>query len=321
MIMPVPKVGFLNSGTKNLFDQLGLVAAFKQGLAAFNYAEPNTVKIEEKFADGNYAQLSGLANGLVQAGVKVLAAAGGVVSAQAAVSATSSIPIVFVGGYNPNAILFQPGIMGIPPNTTGISIYTTESVPERLSVLRALLGNNTAKVDALLHPFPPNPPFVYQQELLQAQRASLTVVEAPNAGDLDGAFDWAKNADNAEGLLVCADPFFTTQRDKIVAAAKTYALPTCYPFRLYAEAGGLMSFGPNLRAIYQIAGQYVGKILNGAQPSQLPPTVVSTAEFELVINQTTANQLGLQIPQSLASRAQIIQTTAHHDHGKRGDRR
>jgi putative ABC transport system substrate-binding protein len=258
------------------------------------------VEIISRWAEGNYGILQRQAAELVARGVDVIAATGGLVAAQEAVRATDKIPIVFLGGVHPAQVEFIKGTKGPPPNATGVDTSTTDSVPERLARLRRLAPDAT-KVAVLLR----CGTFVFEREKEQAAKASLEVVEASNEHEYEPAFALAvKNG--ADALIVCADPSFTNLRKKLVALAKNFELPTAYSFRADPEAGGLMSYGPSLRKAYRQIGDYTGKILNGALPSELPVQVMQISDFEEVINSGTAKTLGLQLTHERCKGAQII---------------
>jgi putative ABC transport system substrate-binding protein len=294
----VKVIGFLNSGSASAF--IKYVEVFRQGLEDMGYVEGENVEIVSRWAEGDYGVLKKQAGELVKHGVDVLAATGGIVAAQEAARATSKIPIVFVGGVHPAEVEFVKGTKGPPHNATGVDTSTTVSVPERLARLRKLVPGAT-KVAALLRPGT----FVYGREKEQAVKASLEIVEANDESEYAAAFASAVKK-GANALIVCADPSFTNFRKKLVALARDHKLPTAYSFRVYPEAGGLMSYGPSLRKAYRQAGEYTGKVLNGMQPHELPIVVMQIADFEEVINSGTAKALGLSLTQKQRKGAQVI---------------
>ena len=295
------KIGFLNSGSASKFSELFDV--FQQNLKDSGFEHGKNVQIVPKWANGDYDKLEPFAVDLVDEPVDVIAATGGLISALAAVRATRRIPIVFAGGYSPARVAFRRGIKGPPANATGFSLSTTETVKDRRDELHKFLKKKF-KTAMLLHLYNnPTPTYVYDHELKQAANASLEVVD--DSAGLDQAFQDAVSK-GARALLVCADPYFTTQRAKIIALAKQYSLPTAYPFRHYADDGGLLSFGPSLRKTYRGVGDYVANILKGTPISNLPVKAAKISEFETVINGTTAVELGLKIPKMMRKHAQII---------------
>jgi putative tryptophan/tyrosine transport system substrate-binding protein len=291
-------IGFLNSGSPSPFTKYFEV--FRQGLEDTGYIEGENVEIIPRWAEGDYGALQSQAAELVARGVKVIAATGGLVSALEAVKATAKIPIVFLGGVDPAQVEFVKGTKGPPPNATGVDTSTTASVPERLAKLRELAPNAT-KVAVLLRPGT----LVYESEKDQAVKASLEIVEASDESQYEPAFALAVKK-GANAIIICADPSFTNMRQKLVALAKHFKLPAAYSFRPYPEAGGLMSYGPILRKAYRQVGEYTGKILNGMHPGELPVVVMQIADFEEVINSSTAKGLGLELTHKRRKGAQII---------------
>jgi putative ABC transport system substrate-binding protein len=292
----MPVIGFLNSGSASAFQQS--VAAFNQGLNDSGYQDRQNVNIQYVWADGNYDQLPMLASGLVTQQVDVIAASGGVTSARAAKNSTSTIPIVFVSGFNPAdprvglvKDLSKPG-----GNATGVNVYNTELLPQRLELFSQLVPNS--EIVLLLNPGI----FLAQTGIEQGRLPDTRVVNAATESDLDARFAEAQNGGFA--ILVDADSFFTSKRDLIVALAKKYNVPTAYPWREYAEAGGLMSHGPSLTNTYRQLGVYAAMVLKGSNPADLP--VVQSNVFELVINVGTAKIHGLEVPSSLLLRADKI---------------
>jgi putative ABC transport system substrate-binding protein len=290
-------IGFLSSGSENGFSNF--IGAFHEGLESSGYVDGQNVSIVFRWADGNYETLPQLAADLVRQRVDLIATTGGVVSAQAAMRAANEIPVLFVSGYDPEKMEFREKEIGRGSNATGVNLHTTESVPERLALLRQLVPN-AGKVAVLLRPGTD----VYKRETEEAEKASLLIVEASGEGEFRSAFASAK--DQADAMLVCADPSFTNHRKKLVALAEEYGLPTAYALRAYVEAGGLMSYGPDLHDAYRHVGEYAGKILAGSSPDALGVRMNSLSDFELVINGKTAAALGLTIPTDLQQRAEII---------------
>jgi putative tryptophan/tyrosine transport system substrate-binding protein len=224
--------------------------------------------------------------------------------ALAAKSGTSTIPIVFLGGgdvLGTEAI----GSIGRPGgNVTGMSIMTTELDPKRLDLLADLVPQ--ARVIALLtNPTRTNAESMTQevQEGARTKGVQVPVLKAATEGEIDAAFA-AVGQVHASALVVAADPFFTSKREQLVALAARFAIPAIYQWREFVMAGGLVSYGPNLLRMYREVGVYVGKILNGAKPAELP--VEQPPILELVINLKTAKALDLVVPQSLLARADEV---------------
>jgi putative ABC transport system substrate-binding protein len=298
----VPVIGYMSGRSPK--DSARETAAFLQGLAEVGFIEDQSVKIEYRWALGQYDRMPALAAELVERHVAVLAAVGGDASARAAKWATKTIPIVFGLGNDPveNGLvksLNRPG-----GNATGFTLLTTEMEPKRLGLLHQLI-QHTPLVGVLLNPnFAPA-----AAQHRDLERAASTIgqklyaAQASNDAELKSAFA-ALLERRVAALLVAADPFFDTRRDRIIAFAAKNRIPAIYQFRSYALAGGLISYGPNIGDSYRQAGIYVGKILKGAKPADLP--VLLPTKFDFVINLKAAKALGLEIPAGLLSVASEV---------------
>jgi putative ABC transport system substrate-binding protein len=298
----MPVIGFLNSASPG--PAATLVAAFRHGLNKAGYVEGQNVAIEYRWAEGQYDRLRGMASDLVRRNVSLIAATGGLVVAQAAKGATSTIPVLFIAGFDPVREGLAASINRPGGNATGVSVYTAELGPKRLGLLRELLPN-VVKIAMLVNPGSISTE-IERKDLEEATRGTglqLLVLEASAEGDLEKAVNDAVNQ-SAGALIVSADAFFTSRRSQIVALAAQYALPASYPWLQYAEAGGLISYGPNLTWAYEQIGVYASRILKGAKPEDLPVQLPTT--FELVINLKTAKSLGLEIPPTLLARADEV---------------
>jgi putative ABC transport system substrate-binding protein len=298
----MPLIGFLNSASPE--PATPLVAAFRRGLERTGYVEGRNVVIEYRWAEGRYDRLPALIEELIRRKVAVIAATGGLVTAQVAKVATSTIPVLFIAGFDPVkeglvASMNRPG-----GNATGVSVYTTELGAKRLEQLRELLPG-LAKVAALVNPHGILIE-IEKKDLEAAGRIAgieLSVVEASSENDFGRAFSDAVNA-GANALIVPADPFFTSRRSQLVALASRYRLPATYPWSQYVDVGGLMSYGPTLTWAYEEIGAYAGRILKGTKPDALPVQLPTT--FEMAINLSTAKSLGLSIPPFLLARANRV---------------
>jgi putative ABC transport system substrate-binding protein len=287
-------------------DSSHLVAAFRQGLAEGGFVEGETVAIDFRWARGEYGLLPALATELVDRQVAVLVGAGGDSAALAAKHATSTIPIVFGMGGDPVKAGLVESLNRPGGNATGFTLLTNEMEPKRLGLLHELVPG-IPLIGALLNPnFPPA--FRQLQELEEAARAigqQLFVSKASNDTELAAAFA-AFLEQQVGALLVAADPYFDTRRERIITFAAQNRLPTMYHFREYVVAGGLISYGPNVTDGYRQAGIYAARILKGVKPAELP--IVQPTKFELVINLKTAKALGLSVPQMiLAGTDEVIE--------------
>ena len=296
----MPVIGYLSSASPQA--TASSVAAFHKGLGEAGYVEGETVRIEYRWAEGNYDRLPAMAVDLVAYGVDVIAAVGGP-SGIAAKRATTTIPIVFTGGIDPVATGLVASLARPGGNVTGINFLFVDMHPKRVELLCELVPQ--AKVIALLvNPSFPGAERTIEavQEAARARGVKVIVVKARREGDIDAAF--ATLVDQAGALIVGSDPFFGGQREQLVALASRHAIPAIYTERGFAEAGGLLSYGANLSVTARQAGIFVGKILKGAKPSDLP--VEQPTRFELVINLKTAKALGLLVPQSILARADEV---------------
>jgi ABC-type uncharacterized transport system substrate-binding protein len=300
--MAMPVVGFLSPGFPE--PSSFLVTAFREGLKEASYVEGQNVTIEYRWAKGQYDQLQSLAADFVRRQVEVIAATGGTISAQAAKAATATIPIVFNVGDDPIKSGLIVSFNRPGGNLTGVNTQSPALEPKRLGLLRELVPQ-AAIVAVLLNPT--NPDADLQSRDLQVAATAigqqLRIFNASSEGDLDAAFA-ALVQQRADALLVGNDVFFTNRREQIVALAARHAVPTIYAFRQFAESGGLMSYSTNLVEVYRQVGLYVGRILKGEKPADLP--VVQPTKFELVINLKTAKTLGIKISDNLLSLADEV---------------
>jgi putative tryptophan/tyrosine transport system substrate-binding protein len=296
----IPVVGFLSG--RSPAESAGVVAAFREGLSETGYAESQNVSIDFRWAEGQSDRLPALASELVHRPVDVIAALGE--SGPAAKAATTTIPIVFGTGGDPVeaglvASLNRPG-----GNITGATFLTAVLGAKRLGLLRELVPG--APVVALL--VDPNK-FVGQVQIRDVQEAaralgqSLVVLDGGTDERIETAFA-ALAPQHVAALLVGADPFFDTRRERLVALASQHRMPAIYQFREYAVAGGLMSYGTSITDMYRLVGLYVGRVLKGEKPADLP--VMQVTKFELVINLATAKALGVRISDNLLSLADEV---------------
>ena len=298
----MPVVGFLNPGFPE--PSSFLVTAFREGLRELSYVDGQNIAIEYRWAKGRYDQLQMLAADLVQHQVAVIAATGGGVSAQAAKAATATIPIVFNVGEDPVKSGLIVSFNRPGGNITGVNTLSPALEPKRLGLLRELLPKATV-IAVLLNPA--NPDADLQRRDVEVAAAALgqqlLVFNASSETELEWAFS-ALVQQQADALLVGNDVFFTNRREQIVALAARHAVPAIYTFRSFVESGGLMSYSTSLVEVYRQIGLYVGRVLKGEKPAELP--VVHPTKFEFVINIKTAKALGIKISDNLLSIADEV---------------
>jgi putative ABC transport system substrate-binding protein len=297
----MPVIGYLSGTSPGAFAPFA--AGFRQGLSETGYVEGQNVAIEYRWAEGQYDRLPKLAAELVSRKVDVIATIS-MPLALAAKNATSTIPIVFIIGTDPVELGLVSSLARPDGNLTGITVMATELMPKRLELLSELVPQ--AGVIALL--VNPNnassePQMRDVQEAARAKRVQLRILKASTESEIDAAIATLVQL-QAGALVVGIDLFFNSRRAQLVALAARHAVPAIYEFREFAAAGGLISYGPSLTAIYRQVGGYAGKILKGAKPADLP--VQQPTTFELVINLNTAKALGLTVPPSILARADEV---------------
>jgi putative ABC transport system substrate-binding protein len=298
----MPAIGFLNSGS--LAGSAHLAAAFRQGLKESGYVEGQNVQIEYRWAEAQFDRLPALAADLVHRQVSVIAGTT-TPAALAAKAATSRIPIVFTTAVDPVAAglvvsLNQPG-----SNATGVNNYVSALGAKRLELLHELVPNATVIGMLVENPIYPDAQSQWK-DVKEAARITGQQVHAVNVssdGDFDSAFTTLVSL-NVRALLVAPDILFLIRRDQLVKLAAQHGIPAIYSQREFVLAGGLIGYGPNVGDGYRQAGIYTGRILKGANPSDLP--VMQPTKFELIINLRTAKALGLEIPPKLLALADEV---------------
>jgi putative ABC transport system substrate-binding protein len=294
-------VGFISGGAPG--ESARLVTAFQNGLSEAGYVESNNVFIAFRWAEGQYDRVPTLAAELVDQHVTVIAAFGPP-AALAAKAATPTIPIVFSVGVDPVeaglvASLNRPG-----GNVTGMTLFSAPLLPKRLQLLRELIP--TAEVIAVLVNLTTSEGATQTKEIRGAAREigqRIVVLNAASDVDLDAAFQ-TLISQKVGAVIVAADQFFSARRDQIIALATRHAVPAMYHWREFVIGGGLISYGASILDTYRQVGIYVGRILKGANPADLP--VEQPTKFELVINLKTAKALGITIPPSIMVRADEV---------------
>ena len=298
----LPTVGFLNSASAATYSFNA--NAFRDGLREAGYLEGQNVAIEYRWANNDYSALPKLAADLASRNVAVIAATGDIASARAALAATKTIPIVFTVGSDPVSFGLVTSLSRPGGNATGVTLFSSTLMAKRLEFLREI-APNARLIVLLMNPDNLN----YAVDIAASEKAArdlgrqTMIVDARNPNEIDAAFD-AIGEQRAAAVLIASDPMFLGQRDKLVANATKRAFPVVAWTREFANAGVLLSYGTSILWMYREAGIYVGRILKGAKPTDLP--VIQPTKFELVINLKTAKALGLTVPQSLLLRADEV---------------
>jgi putative ABC transport system substrate-binding protein len=299
----MPVIGFLSA--RSARDSALLLPAFHQGLKEVGYVEGQNVAIEYRWADDHYDRLPALAADLVRQKAAVVVAAISA-SALAAKAATSTIPIVFTIGGDPVRLGLVAGLNRPGGNATGVSLLTVELLPKRLELLREVIPNVTA-IGVFVNPASPTIDIQLRelQDAAQSLGLQLHIVNATSGRDFDRAFATFVQL-QAGGLVLGSEPLFSGRGHSVQlgALAARHALPAIAEVREFAAAGGLMSYGISFAAGYRLAGVYVGRILKGEKPADLP--VQQSTRVELVINLKAAKALGLTFPLSLLGRADEV---------------
>jgi len=295
-------IGFLSAGSADAYAPF--VAAFRSALNEAGYVEGRNLAIEYRWAEGHYDRLPELAADLVRSKPEVIVTSGGDIVIGAAKAAAAVIPIVFTSGGDPVARGFVAGLARPGGNMTGVSLLVIELVAKRLEFVQELVPD-AAGVAGLVNPKNSNAGrnVAALQEAARAKGVQLHIVEASSEGDFETAFA-SLAALHAGALVVGADPFFNARRSQIVVLAARHSMPAIYEWREFVDAGGLISYGPSLPGVYRQMGAYVGRILGGEKPADLP--VVQPTLFELVVNLKTAKTLGLAVPRSILARADEV---------------
>jgi putative ABC transport system substrate-binding protein len=298
----MPVIGFLNSASPEAWAYL--VTAFRQGLREAGYVENQNVAIDYRWAEGHYDRLPELATDLVRRQVRVIVATGGATSAVAAKAATTTIPIVFTVGDDPVKLHLVASLNRPGSNATGVALLIAELGSKRLGLLRELVPN-VSLIAVLLNPDSP----LAKRQLNDLQEAAriikqdIHILHANSEDELNLAFATIVRL-QAGAIIVGSDPFFNSRRNQIVALAAQHRIPTIYEEREFAVAGGLISYGTSLADGYRQVGVYVGRILKGDEPANLP--VQQLTKFELVINMKAAKALGLDVPLNFQQRADEV---------------
>jgi putative ABC transport system substrate-binding protein len=296
----IPVIGFLSFRSAN--ESADSEVAFREGLSEIGYSEGRSVHIAFRWAEGKKDRLPVLAADLVDnVRVAVIAATGGGASALAAKAATKIIPIVFTYGADPVKAGIVANLNRPEGNITGVTWFSGDLTGKRLALLHDVVPA-ISTVGLLINPNDPeeSSESADVQDAARRFNLKLVVMNASTEREIDAAF--ATFAQQQVGAVVVgSDPFFVSRREQIISLASRHAMPTIGTVREFVAAGALMSYGNSLKEAYRHAGLYVGRILRGAKPSDLP--IERLTKFEFVINLTTAKALGLTVPASFLSLA------------------
>jgi len=293
-------IGFLHQGA---LPPQSARDAFRKGLVEAGISDGLSIAIEDRWADGQYDRLPALAADLISHHVAVIAA-DFLPAAQAAKAATQTIPIVFLIGSDPIGSGLVSSVNRPTGNVTGVAFMFTRLGAKNLELLRTLVPDVNS-IAALINPINPNsePQLRDLQNAANALGVNIVAVKASTDQEVEAVFSTLPQA-QIRALLITADGFLISRQDLLVKLAARHGIPTMYPLRQYADAGGLMSYGASLPAGFRECGIYVGKVLKGAKPADLP--VLQPSTYELVINLKTARTLGLQVPPTLIALADEV---------------
>jgi len=299
---PAPLIGFLSSRSPG--ESAGVVAAFRQGMREIGFIEGQNLAIAFRWAEGHYGRLPALAAELVGLPVALLFSAGGPPTAFAAKAATSTIPIVFSAVSDPVEIGLVPSLNQPGGNVTGMGVFNATLGAKRIELTKELMPR-AAGIAYLLNPSNPSSEIESKGALAAARalRIELHVLNASTEYELDTAFADAAKL-RAGMLVVSGEPYFDSQRERLVALSARHAIAAVYAWREYVLAGGLMSYGTDLPDSYHQAGVYAGRILKGEKPANLP--VMQPTKFHLALNLKTAKTLGLELPGFVLARADEV---------------
>jgi len=299
----MPVIGYLGGTTLEM--TRGYVAAFHRGLADRGFTEGRNVAIEYRWAEGHNDRLAALAADLVRHDVTIIAVGGSTPGALAAKEATQIIPIVFLVGTDPVKVGLVSSLASPGGNITGVTNVNVDLIAKCFELMRSLMP--PAATIAVLVNQGNLPQAATEKKTIQdvarALGARIPILEASSPGEIESAFA-ALVHERASALVVSGEVFFLTQRDRLVELAAKHAIPTIYAYREFVTAGGLMSYGGNLRDMYRQIGLYTGRILKGEKTTNLP--VEEVTKVELVMNLKTAKTLGIEIPLSTLVRVDDV---------------
>jgi putative ABC transport system substrate-binding protein len=299
----MPVIGYLGSESPDVF--AGRLSAFRQGLSETGFVEGQNVAIEYRWAENQYDRFPALLADFIRRKVTVIVAVTGTPPALAAKVATTTIPIVFVTAGDPVALGLVASLNRPGGNLTGVATLTVELAPKQLEVLRELVPT-AITIALLVNPANSTNAETLSRDVQAAARTlglQLHVLHASTERDFDAVFASLPRL-RAGALLIGSDPFFNSRSQQLTALVSRHAMPTMYPFREYAMAGGLISYGNSFADAHRQVGVYTGRVLKGEKPADLP--IQQSVKVELVINLKTAKALGLTFPISLLGRADEV---------------
>jgi len=297
-----PVIGYLDSRSSDAAENR--LRGFRQGLKEAGYIEGENITIVYRWADDRVDRLPLLAAELVSRSVAAIITAG-VPSSSAAKTATTTIPIIFIVGTDPVQLGLAASLSRPGANLTGINLFTSELAAKRLEVLRDLLPQ-AKQMGVLVNPADAGATDAQLRDIDAAARAMGLQIQVHNADtrdEIDAAFE-AMGRDRPDAVFVSSTVFLNGRRVQLAQLSAFYRLPAIYGLRDFVEVGGLISYGSDIIDSFRQAGRYVGRIVKGAKPAELP--IVKADKFELVINTRTARMLGLTLPSSLLGRADEI---------------
>jgi putative ABC transport system substrate-binding protein len=299
----MPVIGLLGAASSRQYAPF--IDGFHRGLNETGYVAGRNLAIEYRWADGQYDRLPTLATDLVGRRVTAVFTAGSTPATLAAKAATKTIPIVFYVAGDPVEMGLVASLSRPGGNLTGVTGLSAEIGPKRLELLHLLLPT-AVSLALLLNPTSPAQTNPQSRDLQAAARKlglQLHVLRAGTEREIDSAFETLVQL-RVGGLVIGPDVFFNTRSEQLAALALRYAVPTIYQYREFAAAGGLMSYGTNLADMFRLSGIYMGRILKGEKPADLP--VQQATKVELIVNLKTAKALGITVPQSLLLRADEV---------------
>jgi putative ABC transport system substrate-binding protein len=296
-------IGFMSARSPE--DSAHNLAAFQKGLQESGFTDGQNVKIEYRWARGDYARLPMLAAELVARPVDVIATAGGTAPALAARDATATIPIVFVVGTDPVKAGLVNSLNRPAGNLTGVTLTGSALAAKRIELLHELIPG-ARRVAVMVNstlPATAGPQAADAERAARALGLEVIVLSASTPSDLEQTFD-ALAKQRVGALFVTNDAFFLSERDRLIALTTRHGLPAIFESREFSDAGGLSSYGTNTAEMHRQLGVYAGRVLKGAKPADLP--VMQPTKFEWIINLKTAKAIGLEVPPMLLARADEV---------------